>query len=259
MKPFRKVEASRSEYYERKDLNSVHRSSLLVPELPGAETEICLLNHFLLKRGLRDVACRITGIDSAGCRLSSVLFPIIEPRVYVFKLTEIFERMAGSYLVEFFSGSNLFFPFPAVMINHRGPGFISQVHAYNRVLNDVFEDDLINSCAVKESSIDLDFSAGRETFFVFMAGMQACHGPIEIVLETPERKYLQRLTQYMLGQAGYLPTALNWVLIFSHPVPVSDHHVGQIWDNPKRHLTCPLNLLTVYVPALLPDHAPRPI
>ena len=47
----------------------------------------------------------------------------------------------SNYMVEFFSPDNLFIPFPAVMVNHHGKNFINQVHAFNRVLNDVFEDE----------------------------------------------------------------------------------------------------------------------
>ena len=77
--------------------------------------------------------------------MSTRLFPINEPRVYTFHLQRDFCTHATSYLVEFFSSSNMVIPFPAVMVNHRGPQSYSTVHSFNRVLNDVFEDDEINT------------------------------------------------------------------------------------------------------------------
>ncbi|MEE9210776.1 MAG: hypothetical protein V3U23_10015 [Kiloniellales bacterium] len=51
MKPFKDVEATRRQYHAEGAVNSVHRSSLMVPELSGAVAEISFLNHFLIKRG----------------------------------------------------------------------------------------------------------------------------------------------------------------------------------------------------------------
>jgi hypothetical protein len=44
------VEQARVLSHSDRSRDSVHRSSLLVPELPGASVEISFLNHFLLKR-----------------------------------------------------------------------------------------------------------------------------------------------------------------------------------------------------------------
>ena len=46
--------------------------------------------------------------------------------------------------IDFFSERNLFIPFSAVIITHVGKNFCNVVHSYNRILNDVFEDDKIN-------------------------------------------------------------------------------------------------------------------
>lgn len=59
------------------------------------------------------------------------------------------------------------------MINHRGPGFVNSVHAYNRMLNDVFEDDDINGgILVPEASIDIDCGGDLESFLLFSTGPQ---------------------------------------------------------------------------------------
>lgn len=184
MKRFKEVEATRRAYHQDAGLNSVHRSSLLVPEMPGAEAEISFVNHFLIKRGYGNVACRVTAIDPEGRRLESRLHPITEPRVYTVPLSGMVADPVATYLVEFFAAENLFIPFPAVMVNHRGPGFLNTVHAYNRVLNDVFEDDAVNAVKVREASIDTAADAETDTFVLFSAGQSACRGEVEIELLT---------------------------------------------------------------------------
>src|SRR5262245_30486964 len=111
MKKFKEVEKTRILSHKDPARDSVHRSSLLVPEMPGASAEISFLNHFLIKRGYAHVACRITAIDERGARIESRLHPVDEPRVYRFPLTGSFPRAAASYMVEFFAAENLFIPF----------------------------------------------------------------------------------------------------------------------------------------------------
>jgi hypothetical protein len=188
VKAFKAVEANRRLYHSNPVVNSVHRSSLLVAELPGAVAEISFVNHFLLKRNYPNVGLRVTGVDSAGQRVESRLFPVTEPRVHDFKLTGMFAEPVADYLVEFFAAENLFIPFPAVMVNHRGPGFLNTVHSYNRALNDVFEDDAINAKPVAESSIDV-LPEPLQTFLLFTAGPDGGRGDLELELATPEKTW----------------------------------------------------------------------
>ena len=71
----------------------------------------------------------------------------------------------------FFSEKNLFIPFPAVIITHFGKDFCNIVHSYNRVLNDIFEDDSINKNHVSEASFDLRLSKKYDTFFNLNSGI----------------------------------------------------------------------------------------
>ena len=98
-------------------------------------------------------------------------------------LSELFEGRAAGYLVEFFAAENLYIPFPAVMVNHRGPRFLNTVHAYNRVLNDVFEDAAINRHHQREASIDVRLDEAVDTFFVMSAGANALKGSLGITLQ----------------------------------------------------------------------------
>ena len=66
MKAFLDVEQTRKDNFLDGQSNSVHRSSLLVPVLPDSEVSISFLNHFLIKRGILLVGCKVTAIDNAG-------------------------------------------------------------------------------------------------------------------------------------------------------------------------------------------------
>ncbi len=186
MKSVRSVEENRRAYHAEATLNSVHRASLTVPAFAGTEAEISFLNHFLIKRGYKQVGCRITAIDSEGKRIESRLHVIDEPRVYRIPLSGMVEAEVATWMVEFFSANNLYIPFPAVMVNHIGDGFINTVHAYNRVLNDVFEEDAVNGVQVCEASIDVKIDDDTDTFAMFTTGPQHCSGTIEVTFDHEE-------------------------------------------------------------------------
>lgn len=212
MKPLKAVEATRKEYHSSPTKNTVHRTSLLVPHINGASTEVSFLNHFLLKRNITDVTCKVTALNEAGELTQCQSFPISEPRAYRIKLSSLFPDGFNSCIIEFFSGANLFIPFPAVMVNHIGDGFVNTVHAYNRVLNDVFEDDAINSVHNKEASIDVRMDDDFDTFIVFTAGVQDCTQRIRIELSDKEKSlakdvpvFAKRLTHHWFGLKTLFP------------------------------------------------------
>lgn len=189
MKSFKAVEATRRGYHADAARDSVHRSSLLVPVLPAAAAEVSFLNHFLLKRGYPRVGCRVTEIDGEGKRIRASLFQIDAPRAYTLRLSEDGHPDCASFMVEFFAAENLFIPFPAVMVNHRGDGFLNSVHSYNRILNDVFEDDAINSVSQREAAIDVRVDEKASTFLVFSAGQSPCEGALDVRLDHDGRRF----------------------------------------------------------------------
>ena len=193
MKTVKQIETTRKTYHKDPTLNTIHRSSLLVPEMPNTAAEISFINHFLLKRQYSNVACKITAIGTNGKKIKSKLHKIDKPIVYNFKLTGMVTDPVSNYMVEFFAPDNMFIPFPAVMINHRGKNFINQVHAFNRVLNDVFEDDDINSHQVKEASIDLVVNEDTDTFLLFTTGPLPCKDSLEIEVITPNQSMVKNI------------------------------------------------------------------
>jgi hypothetical protein len=192
---------------------TVHRSSLLVPELSGHRAVISFLNHFLIKRGIDEVACRITAVDANGKRINAKTLTVKEPRAYFVELAPLFpDSNPNSYIVEFFSARNLAIPYPAVMVNHFGNGTFNMVHAYNRVLNDVFEQDGDVSAMPAESSIDVRVDDEVDTFAIFASGPQAYRGDVVLELAGPSgRKQasvaldMPRLTQRAVGLKDVMP------------------------------------------------------
>ena len=204
MKKFIEVEKTRQKQYSDNLVNSNHRSSLLVPVLLNSEVSISFLNHFLLKRNISSVACKITAISKEGLKISSRLHEINEPRVYTIYPQDFFDVSAACFLVEFFSSQNLVIPFPAVMINHKCVDSISSVHSFNRVLNDVFEDEEINSINTSEAAIDLVEDPDLSGFFVISTGPFGLSGQIEVKFINSEIELshifsveIPRLTQQM--------------------------------------------------------------
>ena len=74
------------------------------------------------------------------------------------------------------------------MINYIGKNFCSVVHAYNRVLNDVFEDDKINSLDAPEAAIDVFSDKKYETFINFASGQQSIKDKLKFEYQNSEKK-----------------------------------------------------------------------
>jgi len=212
MKKLLDVEKLRSEQYANNQRNSVHRSSLLVPALPNSDVSISFLNHFLIKRNITSVGCKVTAIDNNGKRITSQLTTIDQPRVYTMYLQRDFVPNAASFLVEFFSSENIFIPFPAVMVNHRTKSAHSGVHSFNRVLADVFEDDDVNAIHVQEAAIDIVQNPDLSTFFVLAAGPYDLQAPITLRLSNHDSELthslnvnIPRFTQQLIELRDVVP------------------------------------------------------
>ena len=195
MKDYLQVQKDRINYHFQPLRNTVHRSSLTAPNLPGANTWISFINHFLMKRGYKSVALKLIAIGKKGNLLDSQTIQIEEPRVYSFNLSSLFSHSdINNFLIDFYSEKNLFVPFPAVIISHLGKDFCNTVHSYNRILNDVFEDDKINKNHVSEASFDLKLSSKYDTFFNLSSGISdLSNEKVSIVYEKDKLKLSKKI------------------------------------------------------------------
>mgnify|MGYP001334612317 CR=1 FL=1 len=218
MKDYLQVQKDRIKYHIQPRKNTVHRSSLIVPEMKNCNAWIGFINHFLLKRGYKSVALKVCALDKYGNLLDSLTFEINQLKVYSFNLSKVFSKSkAFNYLVEFYSGSNLFIPFPAVIISHWGKDFCNVVHSYNRILNDVFENDQVNKTEVSESSFDLQIDKKYDTFFNISSGISDIKkGNIKLNYKKDNINItkkinisLPRLSQKTFYLSKYLPSKTN--------------------------------------------------
>lgn len=175
MKTLKSVEEDRKKYYKKKNINTVHRSSLLVPRLLNNQTYISFVNHYLIKRGYSDIVMKVFPFDINGKSGDAITFKIDQAKVYTFNLDKLFEGefFYNCYQIEFFTSENLFIPYPAVMVNHINENSINTVHAYNRILNDAREMEKIDEIEVLEASIDLILNNKKDTFIILQTGMIA--------------------------------------------------------------------------------------
>ena len=172
MKDYLQVQKDRVNYHAQPSRNTIHRSSLTAPDFPKSNTWISFINHFLLKRNYKSIALKLSAIDKFGNLLDSQTIQITKPIVYSFNLNKIFSNVdAKNYLIDFYSDKNLFIPFPAVVVSHLGKDFCNTVHSFNRILNDVFEDDKINKNHVSEASFDVKINNTYDTFFNLNTGI----------------------------------------------------------------------------------------
>jgi len=194
MKEYLKIQNDRKKYHINPFKNTVHRSSLLAPSMAKSDTWITFVNHFLIKRNYKSVALKITAVDKFGKLLDSQTMEVNEPRVYSINLDEMFFSVkVVNYLVEFYSDKNLFVPFPAVIVSHYGKDFCNVVHSFNRILNDVFENDNINDVKVAESSIDVINNKKFDTFFNLASGMTKVSGDLNVIYEKNQKKFKKKI------------------------------------------------------------------
>lgn len=164
----------------------VYRSSAIFPafERHGVSTRILFLGYWILKKNIDQIACIVTLRSSKGKLVSRRNFQITEAKTYRIEAAEELKHAGlegktdfdGSLEVEFFSSSNLVFPYPAVVVNYYGPAFSTVVHTAQRVYND-FEDLAKNSqTAVPESGFNIYADEDREPFISFINGPEEASG-----------------------------------------------------------------------------------
>lgn len=142
---------------ERSKKRSVHNSSSAVffaiyDSNNGIDTEISVLNHFILKRGILDVVATIEMRETDGKLVKKLNIEMNEERAYSFRLSEhLDEIFIGSVYLFFKSQENLAIPFCAVMCSINAPKSVCGLHTYGRRLEE------------KELGKELDFNSTVET------------------------------------------------------------------------------------------------
>ncbi len=158
----------------------IYRSSAIFPVIHTSQiqTRIIFLGYWLLKRHIKEISSIITLRTEEGKVVARRLESIQEAKTYRFEVEDLLAiaglspdaPYTGSIEIEFYSTSNLVFPYPAVAVNYYGDHFSSIVHTAQRTYND-FEDMRNNSqTQVPESGFNIYADDDQEPFFGMVNG-----------------------------------------------------------------------------------------
>lgn len=153
----------------------VLRSSAIFPVIldENIRSRILFMGYWALKRSIPEIAVIITLRSMDGEIVYRTHDTIKDPNTYRIEVDQLHAApFTGSIEIEFFSTVNLFFPFPAVVLNYYGEKFCSFVHTAQRVYND-YEDMLENSQVdVPEAGFNIYADEDKEPFIAIVNGPQ---------------------------------------------------------------------------------------
>lgn len=196
----------------------IFRSSAIFPVIQQKEisSRILFMGYWILKRNIREISAVVTLRNVEGAILARSTLLILEAKTYRVELADELERagighdanFSGSLEIEFFSTQNLFFPFPAVVINYYGPHFSTVVHTAQRVYND-FDDMARNSqTEVPESGFNLYADEEREPFIGLINGCVPVHKS-NMQLQLINHKQQELICDIDLGKLA--PYETKWI------------------------------------------------
>lgn len=199
------------------------RSSAVFPVIQKKHlsSRILFMGYWKVKRNLSPISCVATLRTQEGTLVTRHSLTIEDHRCYRIELNELLEKSGaggceflGSLEVEFFAAQDIFFPFPAAVLNYYGEGFSSVVHTAQRVYND-FDDMRENSLTtVPESGFNLH-----------------CHGettPFFSLINGPEQRENFSLRMELFN---HKKERLEKELTFSHLAPYET-----LWVYPAEHV-----------------------
>jgi len=135
------------------------------------DTQISMINHFLLKRNIKEVVADIFLHNLSGELISRKSFNITEPRVYSFRpVDDSVSNFEGAVYIHFSSNENLFVPFCAVTGSIVAKDSICSVHTYGRVLEANELEGKLDIPQTVESGWTVRDSSDISSFTVFHNG-----------------------------------------------------------------------------------------
>jgi cold shock CspA family protein len=161
---------------KQKQKTSIHNSSsavffVLYSGSNDIDTEISLLNHFLLKRGIKDVTARVEIRNIDGSLYKTFNIRMEKEHVYSIKLSEyVTTDFVGSIYVFFNSKYNLAVPFCAVTCSIKSKNSICSVHTYGRRLEICELDGSLDMNKTVEMGWTARDSANIKSFAVLHGG-----------------------------------------------------------------------------------------
>ncbi len=206
------------ETMKRKDSRKpIFRTSGIFPALfqKGIHTRVLFMGYWKLKRNISQITGLITLRSDKGDILTRKTLAPIEPKAYRIELEDLLNdaeiehhrSFLGSIELEFFSSTDLVFPYPALVVNYYGPNCNVFVHTAERVYND-FEDMWKNSeTEVAESGFNIYADEEKEPFITLINGGEV--NPKSEILMTFYNKAGETLTHpYLLEELAPYATKI---------------------------------------------------
>ena len=153
---------------------AIYKSSCIFPifESKSIQTKLFFLNYWLIKRNIKQIKRRLTIRYADGNTAFTENITITKSTAFEIRLTDLLskfnhfgEDFLGSVELEFFSETNLYYPFPAVVVAYFSDNGNSFVHTASRIYNDVHDENENSIIKVKESGFDIYSEDGYSPFF----------------------------------------------------------------------------------------------
>ena len=226
---------------------AVHNSSsvvfLAICNKDGSvDTEISLLNHFILKRGIEDVIANIEFRDLKGKLVDTFKLNMDEPRVYSILLSKHNSgAFIGSIYIFFKSNKNLAVPFCAVMCSIKTQNSVCGVHTYGRRLENRELGTSIDLKSTAETGWTARDRKHIKSFAVLHGGNMSLNLDIKLEISNSINKKIIIKKKYYLEAFGTL------III---PQNLSDKVVSHL-DSKKGHIKVYIDGISGVFPRML--------
>lgn len=206
------------------------------------DTEISLLNHFILKRGIADVEATVEFRDLNGELVNAFEMKIDEPRAYSIRTSEhVSGAFIGSIFVYFNSNENLAVPFCAVMCSTKTQNSVCGVHTYGRRL----EQKELGGALDLQSTVETGWTA-RDTSDV--KSFAVLHGGIARLTLDVKLEICNSTNKKLLLNINYVLEPFGTLIII--PQDLSNDVVAHL-GNEKGHIKVHIDGLSGIFPRML--------
>ncbi len=156
----------------------VQRSSAIFPFLinNNVETNILFLGYWFLKRNIKEILLIITLRSKLGRIIYRKKRKVNVIKSFKINIKKIFSENGlkllnqGSIEIEIISKENLFFPYPAIVVNYLSNISSAFVHSCGRIYNDRIDKKDNNNFLVPETGFDILPDKNLSPFISFVSG-----------------------------------------------------------------------------------------
>jgi len=238
MKTYQKHLSSVGEIKTKKNLNKkqVNRTSSIFPVFNSKKinSRILFMNYWLVKRGIKEMGLTVSLRNYDGKILIIENKILKSAKAFEINLIDLLKKVeiqnyefTGSIEIEFFSLTDLVFPYPAVVVNYYNEYGSTFVHTAGRIYNN-FEDLIENdSILVKESGFDIYSGDRFNPFFSFTNGYSTKKSNI-IEVELLNKKGLLVKDKIDLGNLNPYETVIFYFKDYFPLKKILENSIGTV-------------------------------